>query len=87
MAHGFLTVHGVLSHECMNVYVHKAGQEQVALEIDGLRALYGEPLPDGGDAPIADHNVRTLLESAVDKGFCVFNEHWYLPFSWAASPY
>ena len=80
VAHGFLSVHGILAHEGMDVHIHKARQQQVALEIDGFRALNHQPLTDGGDCSLADDNVRTLTKCSVDKGFCVFDKHEALPF-------
>ena len=80
VAHGFLAVHGILSHESVDMYIHKAGKQQIALEIDGFRAFNHQALTDRRDFSLADDNVRVLAKFSVDKGFCIFDKHGTLPF-------
>ena len=80
VAYSGLAVHGIHAHKGMDVNVHKTGKKHVALKVERFLALGGQPLSDGGDFAILNPNVGSLREFPVDKGFCVFDDHRYLPF-------
>ena len=75
MADGFLALHGVHALECVDMNVHKAGQQQVAAQIERLLALRRQPGADGADPAVPNQKVRLFLKFSVDKGFRVLNQH------------